>query len=254
MFVWSGFISKLVELILSKIVGKQLDLKLDQRKSAAKVFLEFHDALVNLETVAHDFLREVSPEVVSKNPRLYRFPFTTIARNADVASRSFVDSFCKLHQVISIYDTQLALLLSGISHFKQGLLASSFTERMKFELLPNPDSVFFIKYSAPSERLLGASLENSYEAAYQIADRLRISDGEWLKEWPKDVLLSLVEENLIEGTIPDNRVAEFTEFYKIVDMYTPLLTKAREQLACFMREKFTLEDLLYVRSKIKNSN
>jgi hypothetical protein len=63
-----------------------------------------------------------------------------------------------------------------------------------------------------------------------------------------------VEENLIEGSIPDNRIAEVTRFYEIVAKYTPLLTHAREQLARFLRDKFTIEDLLYVSSKIKSAN
>jgi hypothetical protein len=63
-----------------------------------------------------------------------------------------------------------------------------------------------------------------------------------------------VEENLIENSIPDNRIAEITGFYEIVAKYTPLLTIAREQLAGFLREQFTMEDLLYVSSKIKSPN
>jgi len=245
MFVWVGLIGKLVELILSKIVGKRLDLKLDERKRAAKAFLEFHEALAKLEMVAHDFLRAVHPAVVGEKPRLYRAPFDAIARDADAASRAFVDSFRALHQVIRIYDPKLALLLAGISHFKRGMLTSSFTEKMKFELLPNPDSVFSVKYSAPSERLMKASLEDSYEAVSQSADQLKADESRvWLREWPKDILLSLVEENLIESSIPDNRIAEITAFYEIVAKYAPLLTHAREQLARFLREKFTIEDLL----------
>jgi hypothetical protein len=171
MFVWVGLIGKLVELILSKIVGKCLDLKLDERKRAAKAFLEFHEAVAKLEMVARDFLRAVHPAVVGEKPRLYRAPFDAIARDADAASRAFVDSFRELHQVINIYEPKLALLLCGISHFKQGMLTSSFTEKMKFELLPNPDSVFAIKYSVPSERLMRASLR----IATQLPVKLQIS-------------------------------------------------------------------------------
>jgi hypothetical protein len=253
MFVWVGLIGKLVELILSKIVGKHLDLRLDERKKAAKAFFEFHEALAKLEMVSHDFLKAVHPTVVGEKQRLYRAPFNAIARDADAASRSFVDSFRELHQVIKIYDPKLTLLLSGISHFKQGMLTSSFTEKMKFELLTNPDSVFSIKYSAPSERLMRASLEDTYEAVSQIADQLKTDESFWLREWPEDVLLSLVEENLIEGSIPDNRIAEITQFYEIVEQYTSILTNAREQLAHFLREKFSIEDLLYVSSKVKSS-
>jgi hypothetical protein len=249
MFIWAGLISKVVDLILKLIVDR-IPPKRDERKRAAQVFLELHEALAKLETVARDFLREVHPVLVGEKPRLYRAPFDSIARDADTASRAFVDSFRKLHRVIGIYDPKLALLLSGVSQFKQGLLASSFTEKMNFGLLPNPDSVFSIKYSAPSERLMTASLERSYESTCQIADQ-RKGDGPFsLDEWPKDVLLSLVEDNLIEGTVPDNSVAEITAFYQIVTKYTPRLIHAREQLARFLRENFTIEDLLYVKCAV----
>src|SRR5215831_16474585 len=151
MLVWVGFIGNLVQQTLLEFIENFINIELDERKRAAKAFLEFHEALAKLETVANDFIREVHPVIVGEKPRLYRAPFDAIARDADAASGAFVDSFRKLHRLIGIYDSKLALLLSGISQFKHGMLASSFTEKMKFELLPNPDSVFSIKYSAPSE-------------------------------------------------------------------------------------------------------
>jgi len=262
MFSWAGFIGKLVELILSKIMVKHIDLELDERKKAAKVFLKFYDSLVQIENTANYFVIEASTESFQGKSRLHIAPFTVIAKKADEASKSFISSFSELKDVIQIYDPYLALVLTGISEYKQQILVSSFTKKMSFDVLPNPDYVFSIKSSIPSEELMNNSLEHNYDCVKKLADKIHNNtlkkipssiqyevreSGLLINSWTEDFLLTLVDENLIDCYISANRIDEFDEFYTNIEKYLPILRHAREQFGSFLRENFTIEDLLYVK-------
>jgi len=248
MMMWIGFIGKLVDLVLTKIIGKQVDLKLDDRKRAARAFLSLHDALTTLGAIAHEFLAYVQPVVEGRQPRLYRAKLRDLATRADTASRSFVEALHRLHRIIGIYDPQLAMFLRGIAHWKDvmilgGMPTTSFTTKMKFELVPNPESVFAIQYSAPTKELMDTNLEDTYAATSRIADRLG-RESALIEEWPNDALLSLVEGGSIEGWIPDNGIAQIRELHQMVSQYAPLFSAAREQLEGFIRKSFAIDDLL----------
>jgi len=266
MFSWAGFIGKLVELILSKIMVKHIDLELDERKNAAKAFIKFYDSLVQLEAIANYFVLEASTGSFQGKSGLYKAPLAEVAKKSDEASKSFISSFSELKDVVQIYDPYLALILSGVFTIKQQILASSFTKRMSFDVIPNPDSVFSIKSSIPSEKLMNNSLEHNYASVKQLADKIHndtlkkipssmqyeVKDGGLLSglligSWTEDFLLTLVDENQIDCYISANRIDEFNEFYTNVAKYLPILAHAREQFGSFLRENFSIEDLVYVK-------
>lgn len=247
MLLWVGFIGKLVELMLTKIIGKRIDLRLDQRKQAAKAFLDLHDALVALGDAADEFVRVVGPVVAGTQPRLYRGAVDAIASRADTASGSLLRSLDNLHSIIEIYDPTLGDLLRGVASVKRGLALTRAGSRMKFELLPNPESVFSIVYSAPTEQLMATSLEEGYRAAHEVRTRID-RGGTLMRDWPEDLLLSFVSADLVEGRLRDDDVAHIRRLHEMVSKYSPFLAKAREQLDALIRQSFSIEDLLYVRS------
>ena len=249
MLTWVGFIGKLIDLVVTKIIGKQVDLKLDDRKRAARAFLGLHDALTTLGAIVSEFLAYVQPVLEGTQPRLYRAKGRDLATRGDAASRSLVEALHRLHRVIGIYDPQLALFLRGIVRGKKDMLmgfppTTSFASKMRFELAPNPESVFAIRYSAPAKALMEANLEDSYAAASRIAERLGSGGSDWIDAWPDDVLLSLVEGGSVEGWIPDNGVTQIRELHEMVSRYAPLFAAAQEQLEGFIRKTFAIEDLL----------
>ena len=202
MIAWAGFIGNFVEFILYRVDG----LRLDERKRGARAFWELYWAVERLEAVSLDFLREARPVIAGDKPRLYRVPLENIAREAREASRSVVTSFQNLDRLIQIYDRTMA---------RQKWRTLSFMEKIKFELLTNPNSVFFIEISAPSIRSM--------------------------------------KEIVVEGSIPDNSVAQISQFNEIVERNALVLASAREHLATFIRENFSLEDVLYVQDKRGNA-
>jgi len=97
MVLWIGFIGKLVELILTKIDGKYVDLRLDERKQAARAFLALHEALIQLEAVAVGIRDEINAVLAGRRSYLWRGPFGRIVHRGDDASRAFADSLRELH-------------------------------------------------------------------------------------------------------------------------------------------------------------
>lgn len=150
MITLGGFIGDLAQFILSKIIGKHLDLALDNKKRSAKAFLNLHESLAELETVTHHFLSETQPIVEGVQTRLFRVPFDEIAKKADKSSRMFIEAFSELHQAINIYDRALFIMLGEIISVKGAWIgSSSFMKNLTFHLTPNPNSVFYLHCSLP---------------------------------------------------------------------------------------------------------
>src|SRR5262249_12169042 len=114
MIFWVGFIGKLVDLILTKVIGKQVDLKLDERKRAARAFVRLHEAIAQLENAAWEFLALAEPVVEGRRSYLWKSPLRKLAGEADDASRDFGDALAGLLRVIGIYDSALAFLLGRV--------------------------------------------------------------------------------------------------------------------------------------------
>ena len=131
------------------------------------------------------------------------------------------------------------------------------THKMIFAVLPNPEG-FAVHYSAPTERLMTADLEGIYERAQDLHARAQASGTlPWAHgrfEWPHDMLLSVVEDNFVEGRMTDEDIAQARQLHEMLEKYTPFLPKARIEVEAFLRKHFSLEDLLYVNDPVKELN
>ena len=239
MIRWVGFMGKLLELVLSKLVGKKIEMRLDTKKQAAQAFLRLHDALGLLEVATTRFLEETGAVAAGEKPRLFSVPVNEVVREADIASKKFVQALKSLCPVIAIYDQNLAKLLLGVYGFKRAMVTSGFSELMTFQTRVNPDSVFFIESSAPMSEAAGQDLQKAYQQVAAI--ELRRFGG-----WPKDTLRSIVEKQLVQDRIADDDLDRIKELHKVLSAHLGILSTARLQLADFLREHFSLEDLLYV--------
>jgi hypothetical protein len=198
MVLWIGFLGKLVELVLTKIVGKQVDLSLDERKRAARTFLRLYEALTELEDVAFSVAAEIERVLTGRRPYLYRNSFIGVAQRGDAASGAFLDLVSDLQHVIQIYDRPLANILETMLEVKGAMLLSAAT-RMRFEILSNRDG-FVLHYSAPSDQLMASDLQTTYSAAQDTYGARQVDRN---YQWPANVFLSIVEDNLVEGRMTD---------------------------------------------------
>lgn len=245
MFPWSAFIGKLIELLLSKVVGKQLEFALDDRKRAAKAFLLFYEATVQIEILGKAFLTNAEPFLRGEQPRLYRAVFADLARDADRESTEFLASLKQLHSIIDLYDSDLARLLLGAGHMKGRLITSSFTDAMQFGFSPTKASVFALRYTAPSNALLNCDLHDILDSTRHAEEYLTMNNGVASGHWPKDLLFEMVTANTEFGVIEADRVDQLKMLFDLLQASLPSLTQAKDGLRKFMQDRFTFDDLLY---------
>ncbi len=252
MFALAGFIGQLADFILKKVLGNRLDLTLDKKMRAAKAFLHFYDALIQIESVSFEFLKLIQPVVNGEQVRLFRAPFDQIAKEADKATQQFVKSFQELHEVVGIYDPALYIMLGDIVSFKAALgglpfQSSDFAKRMTFNISPNPNSVFYLQSLIPTHPLASQTLEHMYEMASKIK---RQPSKENIAAWPQDLLSSLVQDNFKDESIADNNIGLIKQLNEMVTKNIPLLSESRKNFGLFLKNNFSMEDILYF--KINN--
>jgi hypothetical protein len=89
MILWAGFIGKLLDFILSKVIAKKVEMRLDERKNAARAFLQMYEALIALESVTAKFKDETTAVITGSKARLLRDSIEQLAHEADLASMEF---------------------------------------------------------------------------------------------------------------------------------------------------------------------
>ena len=57
MFGFVGFVGKVIDLVLTRVAGKHIELSLDKKQQAAKAFVRFHESVTDLQAVLDEFLK-----------------------------------------------------------------------------------------------------------------------------------------------------------------------------------------------------
>lgn len=261
MLGWLGLLGKLVEFSITKIAEKKIDLALDQRKHAAKTFLRLHESLEKLSQASMEFIYQSRDGLSSESRRvLYRVPIEKIAKDIDNASTAFFSAFEDLNQIILLYDEDLYSLLWGVRWGKQTIAASflsklsAFQGERSFKISTDkdPQKIFIVDYSAPSNELLNANLEDLYRCVREFdvssietrAFNTRSKPSDATLRWPKELLFSLVQNSTLSAQFADSDYEEILKFTQLLEEHIKLLESARKSLAIFIKENFSLDDLL----------
>lgn len=280
MLGWLGFLGRLVEFSITKIAGKKLDLALDQRKKSAKAFLSLHDSLERFEQAALEFVYQSEQGLSSGGKRvLYRVPVEKIAKDVDVASGIFFESFNDLRQIIHLYDVELHTMLWGIQAAKLHIAAllldlSDLRGRKSFKIDTNSPSVFSIDLSLPPKELVSIDLEEIFESkefkefhniAYSKIQNFPTSMNsaeltgypyksmtQNRKPWPKNLLLSSVKEATFNARFSDDDREQISQFVELLGQQIELIRSARKSLSKFIKDNFSFEDLLYFRTSLEH--
>lgn len=262
MLAWTGFIGKLIQFCVEKLIGKKIELALDQKKRAAVAFLRMYNSLQALESVCSEFLRGALPVVRGEKARLRGPWLRSLSEQTDKASADLLASVADLLGVIQIFDPALALMFGEIRQGKFIFLAlSSGFAQMTSHLELNDDAtaVKNLTYTAPSDELDAIDLEGIYSIAQQWGDRPFVQrdwepdfiDGKLVlknvaTEWPKDSLMNLLEGRIVKRILLPNDVPQLKRLYDLTEQHLAVLTKTRETLRSFVADRFSIEDLLYV--------
>ncbi len=246
MIHWAGFLGNLLDFILFRLERMQLDMPPDQRSTAAKDLVNLRTAVVLLETATSDFLYQISTVKSREKPRLFLAAVDSVASLSDSASVQFSRSLQRLSSIFVIEDNKLARLICGpytdrsFSFMAKGI-PSQFAKLMIFRTRGNQNSVFFLDFSLPAEENIEGKLQRAYESAREVEGGVGYSHRDYT-----DLLESLTSELRVFNSIADNDIKKILALDPVLSAHLKTLSAARSRLDEFIREKFSLEDFLYV--------
>jgi hypothetical protein len=250
MITWAELTGKLIEFILSKIAARELESRLDKKKSRVRAFLGLHESLLILENATTMFVAQTQTVTEGTKPRLFMVPLKAVAKEVDRGSQLFFKSLGDLHSVISIYDPILARLLWGIHDFKFTIvdgLARALKPLAQFKITPNSDSVFLMEFLSPSFDNIESELDQWYLKMSDWNDEYlphslvpRGAESKWKEHEFRERLKSLSKTERLAA----NDVEMLVALAKRLEAHISVLSNARSELSRFIRENFVIGDLL----------
>lgn len=242
MVTWGGFIAKMVEFLVTKWAGRKIDLALDDKKRTAWMFLRLHHALKDLSKLTKSIYQEMDVQFRSDDRSNFAW-LSEVDRSVSNLSNEFFRIGDQLDEALAIFDPVLHHALLHLTYSKCSLLVAA-TEAFTVETDSTGNNQQ-IRYTYPLEPLINID----YAQHYSWLESHREIDLDKL-EWPQTVLIGL-ETNLYisEGTVPSKRSPNYVEnvaaLQSILEHHGALLEQANSALAKFIRENFSIEDVLF---------
>jgi hypothetical protein len=270
-----GLVGKAVELLVSTVAKKKLELALDDKKRAAKAFVRLHESILELERIGEGFLGYIDRAKHRSNPKIYEDHLDDCIKSLKAASIEFVAAMRQVTPVLSLYSPELETMLGAVAVGKRGalknffyLVQSSIAADMASQDLTGPDTTRDIlrfdmdfverrfaslSMTLPKETFLenaGALMEQGLAGRPGNAfsdERLFFIEYRAAGEPPLKIdLFEVVCANLESVQIDclDNN--------KLIDLYPRLrrqqdiIRDARESLRKFIEANFSLTDVRYV--------
>ena len=237
---WIEYLGRLITFVIEKVTGKKIDISLDDRRRAARKFMSLYHAISDLEVLSKEVAVELRVMVQESNATVSRDWFRDISLAVDETSQRFLEATQGLRKVLEIFDPVLAATVSGLEADKFSFLLVA---ARGFEAVGDEKVSVELEYTRPSDQLSSLDWAKNYDwcAAHYPLDYSNSI------EWPTGVALSFVDESEISNerlslTDPGsmNRLADF------LDLHLQALVTARATLGNFLRERFTIDDLLAV--------
>jgi hypothetical protein len=249
MFTGQGLIGKLVELLATKLIGRKVDLALDDRRRACRAFTELYYCVERLEEITSIFLDEVDliiegmADVPAEGSAYYVInEFYNQSHSIEAVSTRFMDIKSELGWAVEIYDPTLAAALDQLLAFKHSLLyfISKSVEIKEKDGKP----LQLLAYKEPSPKILKLDMDSYYEWIKQ--NRGKKIDSRAV-EWPINLLQFLEYEEGFRDVIFDADDAEAAKHFRdVIKAHADVLSEARTRLREFLITTFKLEEVLYV--------
>lgn len=249
MITGADFIGKLIEFLATKLLGKRLDLALDDKKRACRAFINLYESISKLELITGTIISRLELIVQNKKDRIYSRWLEELAPQVDSTSVDLLRSIDDLGPVVSLFDPDLAALFSRLVQGKKGIFfyvpSVSSVRSFRFEIKwkesspARSKSLEAIKYTKLSKEVTLDDLEGAYAGIKRLAGIPKI-------EWPRDVLSALIQDKLIEDYLNPTDKTKIKELYDALKTHLEVLIQAREKLGEFIKSRFSIEDLLYV--------
>jgi hypothetical protein len=264
-----GLLGKAVDLIVSTVAKKTIDLTLDEKKQAAKAFIRLHESLSELEQVASEFLAYIQLLKVENGSVLFSSRLEHMSARLKPTGTEFVKALREVTPVLGFYSPELMLLLGQVGMGKFGLLKNFFflvqdanreelakteplaamvygmadeeahavSQMLQLTLTPQ-GRTSSLDFSIPNQRLL--------DDEFGIMNLSSAPDLEGHQDTFKIDLFEVVKSNLDIIHIDGCDARKLVDLQARLEEQKKTLSDARESLRIFITEQFTVSDVLWV--------
>lgn len=243
-----GLIGKLIEFLATKLIGRKIDLSLDDRRRACRAFAELYYCVDRLEEITSIFLNELE-FLHSDSAYDIINEYHNQSYSIDSVSRRFLELEAELRWTLDVFDPTLAAAVDQLYRFKYSFL---YFISNSIELKAGEGKgLQGLTYKDPSPRILKIDMESYYEWVKQHQgkeiDRAAV-------EWPLNFLwFSEFEEEFTDVSFGVNDLEAAMHFRDVVKAHSKVLAEAREKLREFLIANFKLEEVLYVSKGLPRS-
>jgi hypothetical protein len=273
MFGFVGVVGKVIDLVLTRVAGKHIELSLDKKHQAAKAFVRFYESVTDLQAVLDEFLKYSESFVLQRNFNLRASRIAPIIARLQPASREFVESLGHLGPALRLYDPPLADVLGRIVVMKHGLLQnvySFFAQSIEAEVsrngpyprapLTSPaafgysrvDEYFCsLDLTMPNDILMEVDWNELVERSAHVkgidivnlfsAERVRAREIE-----RNTNLLEIIQNNVEHLHIDHSDLPRLTSLHFKLQQHRQILSDALERLRNFIAGQFSISDVLSI--------
>lgn len=242
MLTGQGLIGKLIEVVATKLVGRKIELSLDDRRRVCRAFTELYFCVERLEEITTLFLTEIDLATLDGNAFVIASEFYNQSHSIESVSQRFFEIGSELEWAIELYDPALAETVDQLYRFKYSFLffISNSVEIREKDGVRNKA----ISYKEPSTRILRIDMDSYYDWVQQ--NRYKKIDRETV-EWPVRMLrFSEFEEEFPDVVFDIEDIEAAKHFLEVLKAHAVVLSEAREKLRKFLIANFKIEEILYV--------
>jgi hypothetical protein len=241
-----SLIGKFVEFVAKGLQSANLSRASDKRGQACQTITRLYYLLIELKSLASYMGRQADHAIRQDDASLLAYSFRDAKRRIQASTNDFVETFYSIAEALDIFAPDLAEALSAIMNGKLNLLWM-ISQYEVFE--PDDSRVIVRKYSYlnPDDRLLDLDIE-------AVAKRLVSGEaGQRAErfEWPDTLFHSMTE---IDGFSPAElnfvSIDEVRSFARMLDQHGKVLNDGIVSLKEFIRNTFTIDEVLYEDFKI----
>lgn len=237
MITWSDLIARLINFMLEKVLGKQIELTMDDRRKAARQFLSLYHSVSDLEVLSKEIVAEMRYMSTANDPTIISEWLDNISCTVDETSQRFLESTQGLRSVLQIFDPVLADTLSALEANKFSFLLEAATGFKAHKDKESQEIEYTYPVVKPGEEVLVQSYE--WHSNHFPIDTTRPI------EWPDGVLLNFVDPDDVKtGRVRLKDPDSVLQFANLLEQHAQCLADARTALADFLRQRFNIEDLL----------
>ncbi|UCD73958.1 MAG: hypothetical protein JSV91_09195 [Phycisphaerales bacterium] len=245
-----GIVGTVVEFMAKKLIGKRLDIALDDKRRACEAFWRLRLALSEVERHITDLLAELERVDSGRRLRLYTHIIDPTITALESSTESFAKAAARVYPALRIYEPKLASFICGVRTGKAAVLRhgvfSAISSACKTTIERGPSSpvagIRTIHLIAPEVLPTQRDLDSAY-SQYDLEDRappLKLETGDEMSPW-KEVNLDL---SIVERAIATKDNEAVAEMYVVLSDHALALKNGIDALDAFMRDRFALEDLM----------